>query len=68
MEDIIDSLEAARLIGITPATLHYHVRMGRLQADALIGKSLVFKRETIERFIRDREEGKIRALKEGGRI
>jgi Predicted site-specific integrase-resolvase len=56
MKNIIDSFEAAKFIGITPATLHYHVRMGRLKTDALVGKSLVFKRETIEAFIAKREQ------------
>jgi excisionase family DNA binding protein len=55
--------EAARILGIAPATVHSLVRRGHLRAKRTTGGVRVFRREDVERLLVERREAARRKRK-----
>jgi hypothetical protein len=54
-KDLFSTAEAARYLGLSLATVKYHVHsMGNLKPDAKVGPTLVFRRATLDRFLREK--------------
>jgi len=55
-DELLTAADAARLLGITPATVRIHADRGRLPvAQRTPGHMRLFRREDVERFRRERE-------------
>ena len=63
LKDIVDTAEAARMVGLTVPGFMYQVRHGQVRPEGLFGKNLMFKRSTIEAYIAERERSKREALR-----
>jgi hypothetical protein len=54
-KDLFSTAEAARYLGLSLATVKYHIHtMGNLKPDAKVGPALVFRRTTLDRFLKEK--------------
>ncbi len=54
MEQWLSSADAARVLGVVPATVRQMERSGRLPARRTVGGMRLFRREDVERLARER--------------
>jgi hypothetical protein len=54
-KDLFSTAEAAAYLGLSLATVKYHVHvMENLKPDAKVGPTLVFRRQTLDRFLKEK--------------
>ena len=54
--EIVTAIELAKMAGIQPQTVYFHIRNRRLPANRILGQ-YVFSRECAERFVAERGTG-----------
>lgn len=57
MVQLLSAADAARLLGVVPATVRHMERSGRLPAERTAGGMRLFRREDVERLVVERAVG-----------